>query len=257
MLTLNADLLLLILTAGEGDPPDGDDPPADDPPADDPPDEDETPDEDDTVEEKVPIADLRKIRAEAAKYRKQLRDLEAKVDASTKEKEKADAQAKIDKLDGLEKEQALTAEVNKQLAEANATIAQRDAKIKSQAIGSAVYSVANAAGFHQPEQAASLIDLSELDVIDGEVNIEEVTELVNTLAESSPFLLKEETTTETGGGPSNPGNPKGGPKVKFTGDAEIAQLKKQSKEAQARGDVTSSVSLFNKAWEKEHGVKPG
>ena len=255
MLNLFTDLYFMVLTAGADDPP-GDDPPADDPPADDPPDEDDPPDDKD---EKVPIADLRKIRAEAAKYRKQLRTLEAKVDESAKTQEKAAAQAEIDKLDGLEKEQALTAEANKRLAEANAIIAQRDDRIKAQAIGTAVYSAANAAGFASPEDAGALLEsqLSDIEVTDGEVDPEEINDLVNTLAESKSYLLKGDTEDESNNvGPTNPVNMKGVPKAKFTGTDEIQKLKKQANEGMAKGNMNSAISLYNQAWEKEHGVKP-
>lgn len=207
-------------------------------------------------EEMVPIADLRKFRAEAAANRKEAVTLQAKLDAVTKAQEKATADAEIANLEGIEKEQALTAQALKEVAEANAIIATKDAKLKADAISTAVYRAANAAGFHKPEDAAPLLNLSGIDVTDGEVDIEQITELVNTLAESSSYLLKGDGSLDQNVGPTNPPDRKGGPKVKFTGDAEIAQLKQQADEAMANGNMTSATALYNKAWEKEHGVKP-
>lgn len=206
-------------------------------------------------EEKVPMADLRKVRSEAASYRKQLRALEATVDVATKAQEKATADAEIAKLEGIEAEQARTAQATKELEAANATMATLDAKLKADAINTAVYRAANTAGFHNPEDAAPLLNLSGIDVTDGEVDLEQITELVNTLAETSSYLLKGEESLEQNTGPTNPANPKGAPKVKFVGD--VQQLKQRADEAMARGKMGEATKLYNRAWEKERGVKPG
>ncbi len=207
-------------------------------------------------EEMVPIADLRKFRAEAAENRKEAVALQAKLDAVTRAQEKATADAEIAKLEGIEAEQARTAQALKEVAEANATIATKDAKLKADAINTAVYRAANAAGFHDPADAAPLLDLSGIDVTDGEVDTEQITELVNTLAETSSYLLKDEESQEQNTGPSNPANPKG-PKVKFTGKDEAERLKQQSGEARERGDMVAATKLYNRAWEMERGVKSG
>lgn len=208
-------------------------------------------------DEKVPIADLRKIRAEAANYRKQLRALEAERDASTKAQEKAASEAEIAKLEEVDQHKARAAQAAKELADAQGVIAAKDARLTTQTIETAVFTAANAAGFANPEDASPLLEreLSGIELTDGEVNKDEINDLVKQLAESKSYLLKGETSNEFGGGPSNPPNPKG-PKVKFTGDADIAQLKQQAAEGAAKGNMPSAISLYNQAWEKEHGVKP-
>ena len=208
-------------------------------------------------EEMVPIADLRKFRAEAAANRKEAVTLQAKLDSVTKAQEKATADAEIAKLEGIEKEQARTAQVEKDLADANATITAKDAKLTADAINTAVYRAANDAGFESPEDAPALLDLSGIEVNDGEIDQDEIDELVKTLADSKPYLLKEQIPEDAMGGPNNPPNPKGGPKVRLTGVAEIEKLKQQSAEARERGDMVTATQLYNRAWEQERGVKPG
>lgn len=261
MLNLLTDLYLMILTAGEEDSADGeDDAGGEDDSAkgngtDDAGGSDDDSDDAGDVD-LVPLSDLKEVRSEAAKYRRQLRALEAKVDESAKTKEKADAQADIDKLEGLEKEQALTAEANKQLAEATATIATKEAQIKAQAIGAAVYSAANAAGFESPEDAGALLDLGGIEVTDGEVDAEEINELVKELAESKSYLLKGEVEEMGNTGPTNPPNKKGIPNASFTSKDDILRLKKLANEGMAKGNMNSAITLYNQAWEKERGVKP-
>lgn len=256
------DLLNTIMVAGEDDDADADD--ADtsedagkEADASDAGDKDGDDGEGEDDEEKVSLKDYRKLRSEAALYRKQLRTLEEKVDASTKAQEKAAADAEIAKLEGVEAEKARTEQANKELAEANAAIATKDAKLKADAINTAVYRAANAAGFENPEDAPALLDLSGIEVSDGEIDNDEIDELVKTLADSKPYLLKEESANDTGTGPTNPPNPKRGPKVRLTGAAEIEKLKQQSAEARERGDMVSATKLYNRAWELERGVKPG
>lgn len=221
--------------------------------------DEEVPDEEAGQEEqRVPIADLRAVRAEAAKYRKQLRALEAKVDASTKAQEKATADAEIDKLAGIDKEQARTAQVAKELADANALVATKDAKITADAISTAVYMAANAVGFAFPEDVAAILDLSGIEVTDGEVDKDEINDLVKELAESKPSYLRsgKEEEQEFGGGASNPANKDGVPKVKLSGPDEIARMKQQATEAQSKGNMAQATKLYNLAWERERGIKP-
>lgn len=190
-------------------------------------------------EEMVPMKDLRAIRSEAASYRKQLRELETEVDASTKAQEKAAADAEIAKLEGVEAEKARTLATQKELDDANATIAVKDAKLKADAISTAVYRAANTAGFLNPEDAIKLLDAESIDVTDGVVDDEAIDEMIITLSESRPNLLAGDADDAgVGGGPSNPKSRQNPPGPKLTDEKKIAQMRTELADKVKSGELS-------------------
>jgi len=199
-------------------------------------------------ESTVPITELRKVRAEAAKYRKRLRQLESRM-----EKEKREAElAKMEETDRLK---AIAEE-----AEAKAkTLKERADVIAKRA---AIINAASALGFHNPRDAASLIDLGQMEVNDdGTLDEEKTNELVRLLAESKPYLIGRQDG-DVGGTPALPGgfgptNPPSSnwPRPKLRSKDQIDLLKQQSSETMRSGKVAAAVRLYNRAWEMERGIK--
>jgi hypothetical protein len=198
----------------------------------------------------VPMSELRKVRSEAAKYRKRLRQLESKM-----EKEKREAElAKMEETDRL-KAIAEEAEAKAKAFRLKAEMVARQA---------AVINVASALGFYNPKDAASLIDLGQIEFNDdGTVDEEKTNELVKSLVESKPYLIKgqEDTPGLTGVSPSpggfGPTNPPSSnwPRPKLRSKDQIDRLKQQSAEAMRSGKVAAAVRLYNRAWEMERGIK--
>jgi hypothetical protein len=199
--------------------------------------------EDDSDEPNVPISELRKVRAEAAKYRKRLRHLENKM-----EEEKRNVElAKMEETDRLK---AVAAE-----AEARVEKLRKRADIIAKR--AAVINAASALGFHNPEDAASIVDLSEMTIDDdGNVNDEKVSDLVKTLANNKPYLLKTMPDDQdiADFGPTNPASGKF-PRPKSRLGDQIDQMKIKAKEAMKGGRISTAVKLYNQAWEKERDIK--
>jgi hypothetical protein len=189
----------------------------------------------------VPISELRKVRFEAAKYRKELQSLKAKIDEELRKSEFTKAE-EIDKL-------RITAE--KAEAEANSL----KGRVSRTAKESAIINAASMMGFFNPKDAASLIENSEIEVDEkGYIDEEKVLELVKTLGESKPYLRKEQSKAYYG--PTNPAPQQGNwPKPKLTNANQIEQLKQQSRELTKQGRIVDATKLFNRAWEMEHGLK--
>ena len=212
------------------------------------PDEEDALDEamaDEPEEPKVPISELRKIRAEAAKYRKQLRQLESKV----AREQKASELAKMEETDRLK---AIAEE-----AEARAKTLKEKADIIAKR--AAIVSVASALNFYNPQDAASMVDLGQIEIDDdGTVDEKEINELVKSLVESKPYLVRGQSDSQdmAGFGPTNPAS-SNWPKPKFRTKDQIDRMKQQSNEAMRSGRVSEAVRLYNQAWEMERGIKKG
>ena len=196
-----------------------------------------------TDEQKVPMSDLRKVRSEAAKYRKRLRQLEGEIEEERK-------RAELSKMEETDKLRAIAEE-----AEAKSrTLKKRADVIAKQA---AVISVASALGFHNPKDAAAIVDLSQIEVDDdGNVDSEVMNEIVYSLAESKPYLIKEQRANQemAGFGPTNP-PPASWPRPKLRGQNRLDQLKQKSGELMKSGNMGAAIKLYNQAWEKERGIK--
>ena len=132
----------------------------------------------------VPISELRKVRAEAAKYRKRLRQLESK-------------------------------------------------------------------------DAAAIVNLEQIEVDEnGNVDDEKVKELVKSLIETRPYLVKgsQGGQEKASYGPTSPAS-SSWPKPKFRTKDQVERLKHQSNEAMRSGKLAAAVRLYNQAWEIERGIK--
>ena len=193
-------------------------------------------------EHKVPISDLRKVRAEAAKYRKRLRQLESEIEEELKKSE-------LSKMQETDKLRAIAEE-----AEARAkTLKERADIIAKQA---AVINTASAIGFYNPRDASAIVDLEQVEVDDnGNIDTEAVDEMVRSLAESKPYLIKGQQLDQemTGFGPTNPPSANW-PKPKLKARDRIDQLKQKSSELMRGGNMAAAVKLYNRAWEKERGI---
>jgi len=189
----------------------------------------------------VPISELRKVRYEAAKYRKELQSLRVKLEEEKRNNELSRAE-EIEKL----KITAAKAE-----AEANSLKGHVSRTTKE----SAIINAASAMGFYNPKDAASLIDTGELEFDEkGNIDEEKVLELVKTLGESKPYLRKDQSKAYYG--PTNPAPQHGNwPKPRLTNANQIEQLKLQSRELTKHGRIVEATKLFNMAWEMEHGLK--
>ncbi len=194
-------------------------------------------------EQRVPMSDLRKVRSEAAKYRKRLRQLESEVEKERK-------QSALSKMEETDKLRAIAEEAE---AKANALKKRADVIAKQ----AAVISTASTLGFYNPRDAASIVDLSQIEVDDdGNVDAEVINEIVFSLAESKPYLIKGQRANEEMAdfGPTNP-PPASWPRPKLRGQNRLDQLKQKSSELMKNGNMAAAIKLYNRAWEKERGIK--
>lgn len=197
----------------------------------------------DAKEPNVPISELRRVRSEAAKYRKQLRELEIKI----QEEQKI---AELSKMEESDRLKAILSET-----ESKAISYKKKADIMAK--NAAIINAASVIGFYNPKDAASIIDLDQIEVgEDGNVDEVKVTELVKVLAENKPYLTKkfQENQEVASYGPTNPAS-QNWPKPKFRTKDQIERLKQQSGDALKGGKVTSAIRLYNQAWEMERNTK--
>jgi len=189
----------------------------------------------------IPISELRKVRYEAAKYRKELQSLKAKLEEERRNAELSRME-EIDKLKMI----AAKAETEANLQKIQASRASKE---------SAVINAASVLGFFNPKDAVSLVEISQIDADDkGNIDEEKVFELVKTLSESKPYLRRDQSKAYYG--PTNPAPQQGNwPKPKLTNANQIEQLKQQSRELTRQGRIVDATKLFNLAWEMEHGLK--
>ncbi len=188
----------------------------------------------------VPISELRKVRAEAAKYRKELQTLKMQIEEENKK-------AEISKMEEVDRLKAIAKE-----AENQAQILKD--KLNKMIKETAVINAASLLGFYNPKDAASMIDISQIEVDDtGAIDEKVVNELVKELAETKPYLKKESSIA--GYGPTNP-PPQSGrwPKPKLTLANQIEQMKQQSRELTRMGRVVEATRLYNRAWEMEQNM---
>jgi hypothetical protein len=199
--------------------------------------------EHDEADDVVPMSELRKVRFEAAKYRKQLRQLEQKSGEEQKASELAKMK-EVDRLKGI-------------AAEAEARAAELKRRADFVAKHAAVINVASALGFYNPEDASRIIDLEQIEIDnDGNVDAEKINEIVGALAESKPYLIKERTEIQNmaGFGPTNPPSANW-PKPKERTQGKIERLKQQAGEFMRTGRMSAAIKLYNQAWEKERGIQ--
>ena len=195
----------------------------------------------DSKEKMVTFSEYKKVRSEAATYRKELQALKAKRDEELRDTELT----KADEIDKLR----LAAE--KSSAEADSL----KGRVSQTAKELAIINAASVLDFFNPKDASSLIDTGEIEVdANGDINEAKVLELVTALGELKPYLRKDQSKAYYG--PTNPAPQQGNwPKVKLTTANQIDQLKQQSRELTKQGRIVDATKLFNQAWEMEHGIK--
>jgi len=200
---------------------------------------DDVPEED--KEMLVPISELRKVRSEAAKYRKELQAIKAKV-----EEEKRNLE-----LSNTEEIEKLRSVASKTEMELNLLKGKISRSVKETAIVNA----ASILGYCNPKDAVSLIEFSQLDIDeDGNVDEDKVFELVKELGESKPYLMKGQAKTYYG--PTNPAPKQASlPKPKGNNTNQIDQMKYQARDLIRQGKILEATRLFNRAWETENGIK--
>lgn len=238
-------------------------PPTDPPPADPPPDppekdeEEEEEEEEEEQEQMVPLADLRKIRSEAASHRKKAAAAQAELDALKAKTDKAASEAEIAKLAVEDQQTARNDLLQKDVATAQAALAASEAQVLQSQRENAVFAAAALAGFHNLKDAARLLDLTQIEVVDGVIDEELVNDMIDVLVESSPYLVaSEDGDLENFGGPTNPG-PKGrAPGPRFTSKDKIAQMKKQLADGIAADELTgqSLLDMRHKIRDAQRGV---
>ena len=189
----------------------------------------------------VPIAELRKVRAEAAKNRIALQEYKDKV----KSQEEA---ARLAGLDEISKAQELLKKAeadNKNL---------RDSMNRIQ-IESAISSLAATLGFTDPLDAIRFVNVAEAVDGQGNVDIEKIEAAIKDIAEKKPYL-RSSSSRSFGGGPTSP-PPQEFPsaKPKLTDQNSIDQMKHQSSELIRQGRIGDATRLYNQAWELSQGIK--
>lgn len=189
----------------------------------------------------VPISELRKVRSEAARYRKELQSLRTKMEEEKKNLE----------LSKMEEAERLRSMALKAEAEANALRNQVGQVAKE----SAIINAASSLGFYNPKDAILLVDMNQIETDEkGNIDEEKVFEIVKSLGESKPYLRRE--MSKAFFGPTNPAPRQGNwPKPRLTNANQIEQFKQQSRELTKQGRIVEAAKLFNMAWEMEHGLK--
>jgi len=182
----------------------------------------------------VPIAELRKVRAEAANNRKELQALKAKAEADAEK-------ARLANLTEVEKAQELL-----KMAEAdNKNL--RDSMSRVQ-IESAITSLASTLGFTVPDDVIRFVDLESVKDEQGNVDTIKIEAAVKDLADKKPYL--KSSSAKNFGGPTNP-IPPDGPKPKFTDQNSIDALKLKATELTRQGRITEATKVYNLAWEHQ------
>lgn len=125
------------------------------------------------------MAELKKTRREAAKYRTQLRKLE-----------EAEAERQREEMSELER-------LKSDLEAEKSAREQALATARAQAIRSAVVSAASKAGFADPADAVNFIDADALTIGD-DGGVEGVDEAIKALAEQKPYLIKSNPAVQPG-----------------------------------------------------------
>lgn len=202
-------------------------------------DEEKELDSDDTEKEKeltVPITELRKVRAEAAKYRKELQELKAKAEAETEK-------AKMESLSEAEKAKALLEKAesdNKKLRES----------IERTGAESVIIAFASKMGFTDPSDVVRMIDLESVRDEKGSVDQDKIEVAVKKLSEEKPYLRSSSPKL-----PDYQQAIKDGMKPQLTNQNDIDAMKLQAKELLKQGRVGEYTRLCNKAWEMQFGEK--
>jgi len=217
----------------------------------------ESPKEEPKQEEKVPMAVVKEVRKEAANYRTQLRTLEKQYEELKADREKEVQEAELAKLEGIERYQKESEILKEQLAAADAANVLQTARNDTMVKEAAIRDAASKLKFHNPGDAAKMVDMKNIGIDDGKVDTTAVEEAVQSLAQSQSYLIQG-ITDGSFGGPTNP-KPSDeeipGPNVKFTDVQAIAKLKDQARSERGKGNAAASLMLMNQVYELEHPIK--
>jgi len=214
---------------------------------------DESSNEEPKNEETVKMSDLRAVRKESAAYRTKLRALEAEKEEWVAARNKEIEDAEVAKLEGTERLAKEKEILQTQLDAATRSNADQMARNDRMAKEGAIRDAASRFDFHNPGDAAKMINMNNIGIDDGTVDSAAVEEAVQSLAKSQSYLVKG-LSDESFGGPTNPKPPENqipAPKVRLSDEARIASMRKEARELQARGDGRKSLEILNKITDME------
>jgi len=190
----------------------------------------------------VPIAELRKVRAEAANNRKALQEYKEKI----KSQEEA---VRIAGLDEISKAQALL----KKAEDDNKAL--RDSMNRVQ-FESAIVSLASTLGFTDPQDVVKFINLSDIQDDQGEIDNAKIETAVKKLSEDKPYLRSNagrQSFGATNPAPPDSSFPRAQPKL--IDQNNIDNMIKQASDLTRQGRVGEATRLYNRAWELDKGIK--
>jgi len=183
----------------------------------------------------VPIAELRKVRHEAANYRKELEALKTQAYA---EKEKL----RLASLGDVARAQELLKKVESD----NDNLRKSMNRIQ---VETAITSLAGTLGFTAPDDVMKFIDLESVKDEQGNVDDSKIEAAVKDLAEKKPYLRSGQKNF---GGPTNPKPPDEqfpGAKPRLTDKNTIASLRQQATDLMRQGRMVEATKIYNTAWE--------
>jgi len=189
------------------------------------------------------MADLleqkQKANREAATFRKKLETLIADQENKTKEAERS----KLEETERLKLEKR----------EADERAARAEERVNQTLKRAAIVSAASRLNFHNPLMAVRSVDLSQLELVNGEVDDSQVIALVTKLAQDEPYLVNTEKPAPSLAPTIGPTSPKpvtpqpGQPKTQEQNfREEIADLRK-------RGDGRGMLKVFRKRLVEQSG----
>jgi len=154
----------------------------------------------------TPAVTVEELQAQIAKMEKALKEANREEAAKRKrltELEKAEQERQQASLSEMDKLKAQIAERDKLVTEAKAAQERALAEATTMRVKSAIIAQASALGFANPDDAYMLIDMSAVTVADNDVK--GITEGLQALAKSKPYLLKGRQQPAPQVGPTNPG----------------------------------------------------
>lgn len=135
---------------------------------------------------------VKKANAEAAKYRVELRKLQAQIDAENELKEKQAKEIEMSKLDEVERLKQEKEDALKEKAKAESLAKQANGIIEQVIKDNAILEEATKLGFRNPALAKNLLGNIEIALKDGEVaDREALINALDGLLEAEPYLKKE------------------------------------------------------------------
>jgi len=195
-------------------------------------------DQESSVEETVPITEVKKLRSEAAKWRIELRNLQAQVEADKKRVE-------LEKLSVQERLQS-------ELEEARQKADSYEKASRSLAKDNIVINIATELGAIKPMDVAKLIDEVPYDE-NGHVDYEGTRLQITEFLKERPYMSRDKKQDANFGATNPP--PTGDnslPRPKLTNADKVNEMKQQARDLTRQGRVAEATRLFNRAWEIEH-----